>query len=179
MAVPKVLDTYQQWEADGVLDERIKSIQDMVARRIIQKDIAKAMRVSEPTLIKLKRNHPRLNQAFINGDDELKYKLMDALFQRAIGMEYEEIQTTIEETSAGTKKKLVKSKKRALPDFNAIKYLLIIKFGRDFNERKEEIDIMLKRLEKNEEMWTNESSDEEVLGAVRIRKQSEKQRSGD
>ena len=85
--MPKVLDTYQQWEADGVLDERIKSIQDMVARRIIQKDIAKAMNLSENTLIKLKRSHPRLNQAFINGDDELKYKLMDALFQRAVGME--------------------------------------------------------------------------------------------
>ncbi|OHE29668.1 MAG: hypothetical protein A2Y45_04575, partial [Tenericutes bacterium GWC2_34_14] len=162
--MPKVLDTYQQWEADGVLDERIKSIQDMVARRIIQKDIAKAMNLSENTLIKLKRSHPRLNQAFINGDDELKYKLMDALFQRAVGMEYEEVQTIIEETSSGTKKRLVKTKKKALPDFNAIKYLLIIKFGREYNERKEEIDIMLKRIEKGEETWINEHSDEETLG---------------
>jgi len=172
--VPKVLDTYQQWEADGVLDERIKSIQDMVARRIIQKDIAKAMNVSENTLIKLKRSHPRLNQAFINGDDELKYKLMDALFQRAVGMEYEEVQTIIEETSSGTKKRLVKTKKKSLPDFNALKYLLIIKFGREFNERKEEIDIMLKRIEKGEEIWINEHSDEETLGVVNIRKQPKK-----
>jgi hypothetical protein len=172
--VPKVLDTYQQWEADGVLDERIKSIQDMVARRIIQKDIAKAMNLSENTLIKLKRSHPRLNQAFINGDDELKYKLMDALFQRAVGMEYEEVQTIIEETSSGTKKRLVKTKKKALPDFNAIKYLLIVKFGREYNERKEEIDIMLKRIEKGEETWINEHSDEETLGVVNIRKQPKK-----
>ena len=172
--MPKVLDTYQQWEADGVLDERVKCIQDMVARRIIQKDIAKAMNLSENTLIKLKRAHPRLNQAFINGDDELKYKLMDALFQRAIGMEYEEVQTVIEETSAGTKKRLVKTKKRALPDFNAIKYLLIIKFGRQFNERREEIDILEKRLEKGEEIWTNEYRDEETTGVVSIRKQSKK-----
>ncbi len=172
--MPKVLDTYQQWEADGVLDERIKSIQDMVARRIIQKDIAKAMNLSENTLIKLKRSHPRLNQAFINGDDELKYKLMDALFQRAVGIEYEEVQTIIEETSSGTKKRLVKTKKKALPDFNAIKYLLIIKFGREYNERKEEIDIMLKRIEKGEETWINEHSDEETLGVVNIRKQPKK-----
>lgn len=172
--MPKVLDTYQQWEADGVLDERIKSIQDMVARRIVQKDIAKAMNLSENTLIKLKRSHPRLNQAFINGDDELKYKLMDALFQRAVGMEYEEVQTIIEETSSGTKKRLVKTKKKALPDFNALKYLLIIKFGREYNERKEEIDIMLKRIEKGEETWINEHSDEETLGVVNIRKQPKK-----
>jgi hypothetical protein len=172
--VPKVLDTYQQWEADGVLDERIKSVQDMVARRIIQKDIAKALNVSENTMIKLKRSHPRLNQAFINGDDELKYKLMDALFQRAVGMEYEEVQTIIEETSSGTKKRLVKTKKKSLPDFNALKYLLIIKFGREYNERKEEIDIMLKRIEKGEETWINEHSDEETLGVVNIRKQPKK-----
>ena len=172
--MPKVLDTYQQWEADGVLDERIKSIQDMVARRIIQKDIAKALNVSENTMIKLKRSHPRLNQAFINGDDELKYKLMDALFQRAVGMEYEEVQTIIEETSSGTKKRLVKTKKKSLPDFNALKYLLIIKFGREYNERKEEIDIMLKRIEKGEETWINEHSDEETLGVVNIRKQPKK-----
>lgn len=171
----KVLDTYQQWESDGILDERIKCIQDMVARRIIQKEIAKAINLSENTLIKLKRAHPRLNQAFINGDDELKYKLMDALFQRAVGIEYEEVQTTIEETSAGTKKRLVKTKKRALPDFNAIKYLLIIKFGREYNERREEIAIMMKRLERDEEVWTNEYSDEEPLGVVRIRKQPKKQ----
>lgn len=172
--MPKVLDTYQQWEADGVLDERIKSVQDMVARRIIQKDIAKALNVSENTMIKLKRSHPRLNQAFINGDDELKYKLMDALFQRAVGMEYEEVQTIIEETSSGTKKRLVKTKKKSLPDFNALKYLLIIKFGREYNERKEEIDIMLKRIEKGEETWINEHSDEETLGVVNIRKQPKK-----
>jgi hypothetical protein len=175
MTLAKVLDTYQQWDADGVLDERIKSIQDMVARRIIQKDIAKAMNLSENTLIKLKRAHARLNQAFINGDDELKYKLMDALFQRAVGMEYEEVQTIIEETPAGTKKRLVKTKKRALPDFNAIKYLLIIKFGREYNDRREEIDVMLKRIEKGEEVWTNEYRDEEALGVVRVRKQSKKQ----
>ncbi|MFH1694124.1 MAG: hypothetical protein ABH890_07600 [Bacillota bacterium] len=172
--MPKVLDTYQQWEADGVLDERIKSVQDMVARRIIQKDIAKALNISENTMIKLKRSHPRLNQAFINGDDELKYKLMDALFQRAVGMEYEEVQTIIEETSSGTKKRLVKTKKKSLPDFNALKYLLIIKFGREYNERKEEIDIMLKRIEKGEETWINEHSDEETLGVVNIRKQPKK-----
>ena len=99
---------------------------------------------------------------------------MDALFQRAVGIEYEEVQTIIEETSSGTKKRLVKTKKKALPDFNAIKYLLIIKFGREYNERKEEIDIMLKRIEKGEETWINEHSDEETLGVVNIRKQPKK-----
>ena len=44
----------------------------------------------------------------------------------------------------------------------------------EYNERKEEIDIMLKRIEKGEETWINEHSDEETLGVVNIRKQPKK-----
>jgi hypothetical protein len=170
--MPKLKDTYEQWEEDGVLEEKLKLIQDLVSKRIIQKDIAESLGVSEKTLIKLKKAHPRLNQAFVNGDSELKDKLMDAMFQRAIGFEYEETQTIIEENKNGTKKKIVKTKKRALPDYSAIKYLLIIKFGRDFNDKKEEIDLMFQRLEKGEEVWLNENSIQENTRPNRIRKQS-------
>lgn len=172
--MPKLNDTYEQWEADGILEEKLKSIQDLVGKRIIQKEIAEFLGLSEKTLIKLKKAHPRLNQAFINGDLELKDKLMDAMFQRAVGFDYEETQTIIEENKSGTKKRIVKTKKKALPDFSALKYLLIIKFGRDFNDRKEELDIMNKRLEKGEEVWLNEDSIEENTRPNRIRKQSKK-----
>lgn len=170
----KLLDTYLQWQADGILDEKLKTIQELVSKRILQKDISEVIGISERTLIKLKRAHPRLNQAFINGDDELKYKVFDALYQRAVGGDYEESQTIIEETKTGTKKRIVKTKKKVHPDVSAIKYLLLIKFGREYNERREEIDIMLKRLEKGEEIWTNEYSDEENSGVIRVRKQSKK-----
>ncbi|MFH2116693.1 MAG: hypothetical protein ABII85_01475 [Bacillota bacterium] len=170
----KLLDTYLQWQADGILDEKLKTIQELVSKRILQKDISEVIGISERTLIKLKRAHPRLNQAFINGDDELKYKVFDALYQRAVGGDYEESQTIIEETKTGTKKRIVKTKKKVQPDVSAIKYLLLIKFGKEYNERREEIDIMLKRLEKGEEIWTNEYSDEENSGVIRVRKQSKK-----
>ena len=170
----KVLDTYLQWQADGVLDEKLKTIQELASKRILQKDISEVIGVSERTLIKLKKAHPRLNQAFINGDDDLKYKVFDALYQRAVGGDYEESQTIIEETKTGTKKRIVKTKKKVQPDVSAIKYLLLIKFGKEYNERREEIDIMLKRLEKGEEIWTNEYSDEENSGVIRVRKQSKK-----
>jgi hypothetical protein len=172
--MPKLKDTYEQWEEDGVLEEKLKLVQDLVSKRIIQKDIAESLGVSEKTLIKLKKHHSRLNQAFVNGDSELKDKLMDAMFQRAIGFEYEETQTIIEENKSGTKKRIVKTKKRALPDYSAIKYLLIIKFGRDFNDKKEEIDLMYQRLEKGEEVWLNENSIQENTRPNRIRKQSKR-----
>mgnify|MGYP001322721174 CR=1 FL=1 len=157
----KRLDTYEQWEADGILEDKIKLVKELVSKRIIQKEIAKALNVSERLLIKMKKEHPRLKQAYIDGDGELKYKLLDSVYQKAIGFEYEETQTVIEETKSGTKKKIVKNKKRSLPDFNALKYLLIIKFGREYNERKEEIDILYKRAENNEEVWMNETEESE------------------
>jgi CRISPR/Cas system CSM-associated protein Csm2 small subunit len=77
-------------------------------------------------------------------------------------MEYEEIQTIIEETKTGTKKKIVKTKKKALPDFNAAKYLLAIKFGRKYNEKKEIIALMEKRIAQGDDVWFNEALSDEL-----------------
>ena len=172
--MPKSVDTYEQWARDGVLEQRLTDIQQLTSKRILQKDVAKVLCLSEKTLIKLKKVHPRLNQAFIMGDDELKFKLVDKIYEKAMGFEYEEIQTIIEETKTGTKKRIVKSKKQSLPDFTALRYLLVIKFGREFNEKKEELELMEKRLERGEEVWINENRDDETSGAIRVRKQSPK-----
>ena len=171
----KMKDLYERWEESGVLSDRLSGIQEMASKRVSQKDIATYLGVTEKTLIKLKKTHPKMNRAFQYAVEEMKYKLIDAMYQRAIGFKYDETQTIIEETASGTKKRLVKTKKRALPDTSAIRYLMIIKFGREYNERKDEIEAMYKRLEKGEETWTNEYSDEEPLGVVRLRKQSKKQ----
>jgi DNA-binding XRE family transcriptional regulator len=174
----KVNDTYQQWEVDGILEQKLKTVQELAAKRIIQKEIAECLNITEKTLIKIKKDHPRLNQAFLNGDAELKEKLIDAVFQKAVGFEYEEVQTIIEEVNGVARKKIAKTKKRALPDFNAIKYLLIIKFGRDYNEKKEELDLLQKRLERGEEVWLNADYNEEHPAAKRVREQSKRQREG-
>jgi len=157
----KMLDYYEKWGKNGVLDNRLKAIEDMVSKSATQKEIAKILGMTEKTLIKLKNKHPKLNQAFIFGNDELKYTLIDTMLKKAIGYEYEEMQTTIEETKIGTKKRIVKYKKKAQPDYNAIRYLLVVKFGREFNEKKEEIDAMFERLKAREENWSNASSDED------------------
>ena len=170
----KMLDLFERWEESGHLESRLKAIAEMVSKRATQREVAEYLGITVKTIIKLRKAHPELDKAFQYGDEEMKDKLVDAIYQRAIGFEYEETQTVIEETSSGTKKRLVKTKKKALPDIGAIKYLLVIKFGRDYNERKDEIEAMLKRLEKGEEVWTNEYRDEEDLGTIRVRKQPKK-----
>jgi len=171
----KMLDLYEKWEASGHLADKLKSISEMVSKRATQKQVAEYLGITVKTIIKLRKAHSELNNAFQYGDEELKHKLLDAVYQRAIGFEYEETQTVIEETKTGTKKRITKFKKKSLPDIAAIKYLLITKFGIEYNEKKAEIELMAKRLEKDEEEWINEYRDEESVGTQSVRKQPKKQ----
>lgn len=170
----KMLDYFERWEKSGHLEVKLKSIAEMVSKRATQGQIAQYLGISEKTIIKLKKAHPKFNDAFQYGDEVLKHKLLDAMYQRAIGFEYEETQTVIEETKTGTKKRITKYKKQSLPDVQAMKYLLITKFGIDYNERKAEIELMAKRMEKGEEEWINEYRDEVRVGTPRVRQQSKK-----
>jgi len=160
--VAKQLDTYESWEKDGILDERLNVIQELVSKRVIQSKIAEVVGIRERTLIKLKNTHARLKNAFTLGDIDLKDKLVDAIYRRAIGYEIEEVQTVIEENKVGTKRRIVKTKKVVGPDFNSARYLLLIKFGREYNDKKEEINILEKRLQKGEETWGNDLFESEI-----------------
>lgn len=152
----KMLDTYERWEKSGHLETKLKAIAEMVSKRATQKEVAEFLGITEKTLIKLRKTHQRLDDAFEFGDEELKNNLIDAMYKRAVGFEYEETQTVIEETKTGQKKRITKFKKQSLPDIAAIKYLLITKFGIDFNEKKAEIELMARRIENGEEEWVNE-----------------------
>ena len=152
----KMLDLYERWEKSGHLDSKLKSIAEMVSKRATQKQISEYLGITQKTVIKLRKKHPKLEEAFQYGDEELKYKLLDAVYQRAIGFEYEETQTVIEEKKTGTKKRITKFRKQALPEISAIKYLLITKFGIDYNDKKAEIELMAQR---NKIMIVDETSE--------------------
>ncbi len=166
----KMLDTYERWEKSGHLESKLKVIAEMTSKRATQKQISEYLGITEKTVIKLRKKHPKLEEAFQYGDEELKKNLEDAMYRRAIGFEYEETQTIIEETKTGTKKRITKFKKQALPDITAIKYLLITKFGIDYNDKKAEIELMAKRIENGEEEWINEHSNEKNNRTKGIRK---------
>ena len=170
----KMLDLYEKWEESGHLNAKLKAISEMISKRATQRQVAEYLGITEKTIIKLRKVHPKLKEAFQYGDEELKQKLIDAMYQRAVGFEYEETQTVIEETKTGTKKRITKYKKQSLPDVQAIKYLLITKFGIEYNEKKAEIELMAKRIENGEEEWINEYRDEVRIGTPRVRKQSKK-----
>lgn len=51
-------------------------------------------------------------------------RYLESIEKLAVGYEYEEIQTQIEETPSGTKKKIIKTKKHVPPNFQAARYLI-------------------------------------------------------
>ena len=87
----------------------------------------------------------------------MKEDLISTIYKKAMGFEHEEVQTLVEKVGGKSKQKIVKNKKYYPPDLHSAKYLLIIKFGRDFNEKKDELDIMEKRLESKDEEWQDGS----------------------
>ncbi|MDP2426187.1 MAG: hypothetical protein Q8M70_07540 [bacterium] len=49
----KQLYTYEKWGVAGMLGGQLKAVQEMVYRRLIQKDIAWALNINEKPLTKL------------------------------------------------------------------------------------------------------------------------------
>ncbi len=78
-----------------------------------------------------------------------KEKYIEALKKRALGFEYEETTTLIEETSHGTKKKIVRTKKYIPPDPATARYLLaqLEPVKEDFEEALKEFEKQLKEVQ--------------------------------
>lgn len=154
----KVLDSFERWENQGLLKNKLKIIEELVAKNVTQEKIAKVIGISEKTLQKLKNKHVEFARAFSKGQLDLKDNLIGAIYKKAMGFEHEDIQTQMEDHNGKPKKKIVKTMKYYPPDLNAAKYLLIIKFGRSFNEKKDELDLMERRIDEKENEWTNEQN---------------------
>lgn len=154
----KMPDTYEKWERSGLLERKLEGIRDMISRRATQKQVAEYLGITQKTLIKLKKKHPRLADAIDRGNEDLRKELNDAMYKMAVGYHYEVTTSTIEESKSGTRKRVVKETRYAKPEFPANRYLLITRFGIDYNEKKAEIELMEKRIENTEEVWSGENS---------------------
>jgi isopropylmalate/homocitrate/citramalate synthase len=154
----KKKDTYEIWLLQEVAEKKLKVIRELVSKQVSLTQISKTLGITPKTLIKLKNVHSEVLKAFVYGNEDMKDNLIGAMYKKAIGFEQEEVQTFIEENNhnKSIKRKIVKNKKYYPPDYSAIRYLLITKFGREYNEKKDEIYLMEKRIENNSEVWINE-----------------------
>ena len=147
-------DTYQMWERTGVLKSKLDYIKSASASFYTQKDMCHDLNISEKTFTLLKNKHPEIQKALDDGTNLLLKDLFNALLLRAKGHK-EKITTKSMEKNplGGTKTKAVEEEKYYPPDFEAIKYILIMKFGKDFDPKKFMLEMMEKKNEP--EVWMN------------------------
>lgn len=148
-------DNYQEWKEKNELTNKLDLIKKLAASGVSENGIADKLGICRRTLISLKSKHKDMNGAYESGKELFKGSLMEAMIKRALGFKITDEDQYIEETSRGTKKRIVKHIKEMPPDIVAIKYLLVTHFGREFSERKYELELMEKRIEKGIEEWTN------------------------
>ena len=147
-------DTYQMWERTGVLKSKLDYIKAASATFYTQKEMCRDLDISEKTFISLKNNHPEIQKAISDGEAILLNDLFSALKTKALGHKEKTTSKSIEKNPlGGTKTKINEDEKYYPPDFEVIKYILIMKFGKDFEPKKFMIEMMEKKNEP--EMWIN------------------------
>ena len=147
-------DTYQMWERTGVLKSKLDYIKAASATFYTQKDMCRDLDISEKTFISLKNKHPEIQQAISDGEAILLKDLFSALKLKAMGHKEKTTSKTMRKNPiGGTETKVTEDEKYYPPDFEVIKYILIMKFGKDFDPKKFMIEMMEKKNEP--EMWVN------------------------
>ena len=156
-------DTYQMWKDTGQLPQVLEFIKECSRKLVTQKEMCTYLNLDEATFTRLKKKHPELDEAFHKAKFDLKKDLMGALYKKAIGYELVEEEQFIEDKGKGEqqKRKIHRTKKQVGPDYKAIVYLLNKHFGREFNERYDDFEILKEKQALLKEEWNDGSQEVE------------------
>jgi hypothetical protein len=134
-------DNYQTWKTDGVLQSKLKLIKELASRSCGMGVIATELGMSENTLYSLRKKYKDVEKAYEDGRNMLKKSLVEKMFERAMGFTITNEDQIIEQTPTGTKKKVIKQTRTILGDMGVARYLLIINFGKEYSEKKYELEL--------------------------------------
>lgn len=156
-------EIYENWKKDGSLDKKIEFIRDCTKKLVTQKEICRCLGLTERTMIIMRKKHPDIQDAMDRAKIDLKKELMGAIYKRAVGFEIIDEDQVIEDAGKGKepKRKINRTKKTVAPDTRSAIYLLTKHFGREFSEKKDELDLMEERNKITKEEWNNELSNDE------------------
>lgn len=111
---------YQEWlEQDNLL-----MIEGWARQGLTDEQIAKNIGISKVTFYDWLKKYPNISNSLKRGKAPVDFEVENALLKRAIGFEYEETETIIEEIDGKQKKRVKKIKKVALPETSAIIFWL-------------------------------------------------------
>ncbi len=134
-------DIYQKWKTDGLVQSKLKLIKELASRSCGMGVIASELGMSESNLYTLRKRCKDIDQAYEDGRNLLKKSLLEKMFERAMGFTITNEDQIIEQTPTGTKKKIIKQTRTILGDMGDARYLLIINFGKEYSEKKYELEL--------------------------------------
>lgn len=111
---------YHEWlTEDGLL-----RIESWASDGLTNEDIAENIGITSETLRVWQKKYSAISAALKKGREPVVRKLENALINRALGFEYDETETYIEEVEGVQKKKVKKITRYSLPDSSALMFLL-------------------------------------------------------
>ncbi len=145
-------DNYQKWKADGLVQSKLKLIKELASRSCGMGIIATELGIAENTLYSLRKKYKDVDKAYVDGRNLLQKSLLEKMYERAMGLTITNEDQIIEQTPTGTKKKIIKQTRTIIGDMGVARYLLIINFGKEFSEKKYELELSEQKvLEKQRE----------------------------
>lgn len=152
-------DTFIKWKREGLLNSKIAYLRGASSNFYSQKKMAHDLGISEATFISLKNNHKEIRGALAYGDELLKANVMSALKKKAVGfVSTTKVRSMKKDGGGRNYQDIQEVEKEFPPDVEAIKYLLTVKFGREFHPKKEELEIMENKGQP--ELWMDVNDDE-------------------
>lgn len=111
---------YHEW----LQQDKLLMIEGWARQGLTDEQIASNIGVNKTTLYDWIKRFPNISNALKKGKAPVDFEVENALYKRAVGFEYEETETLIEEVNGETKKKVKRIKRTALPDTSAIIFWL-------------------------------------------------------
>lgn len=111
---------YHEW----LQEDNLIRIESWARMGLTDEQIAKNMGVNKTTLYDWIKKFPDISNSIKKGKAPIDFEVENALFKRAIGYEYEEVETIIEEIDGKQRKRIKKIKKVALPETSAMIFWL-------------------------------------------------------
>lgn len=111
---------YHEW----LQQDNLLMIEGWARQGLTDEQIASNIGIGTTTFYTWVDRFPVIRESLKKGKAPVDFEVENALYKRAVGFEYEEVETLIEEVNGEKKKKVKRTKRTALPDTSAIIFWL-------------------------------------------------------
>ena len=131
MSKKRGLGKYHDW----ITEEGLLKIEGWARDGLTDEQIAHNIGIRRETLYVWKNKYPNISNALKKGKEVIDRQVENALLKRALGYEYEEVKTLVEEVDGKKKKKIEKTKRHVPADVSAGIFWLRNRKGKAWSNR--------------------------------------------